>query len=261
MDDFRCFAPPVSQDGFFHDGSEFYVEVEAPKHRYSREESSRLYTLLTYTEPPPVLTKKGTVAKRQPPPHKDPAAGFYTAQLLHYGLKPLKTKGPAKKALLAAFSAGKSLQVPQKILELEGVLEARYSVANKEAKEKYYRDKKLQEIEEEKRRQEMKKAFDADMQRFLIADEEASDSEVEEVEPFDSEPTARGELHDIVAKMSDADLRALVGRMVDNPFVERVVKKEILAFSSKSKKAGKAKAAPAGKGKVKGTATKVNSMC
>ncbi|KAI5893733.1 uncharacterized protein SCHCODRAFT_02622611 [Schizophyllum commune H4-8] len=122
-------AQPVSRDDFFYDGTTFYVEIEG-KHRHPRCDASSLHGLLTYT-PGPLLTKKGQVAKRQPPPHKDPPAHFYTAQMIHYGLKPLKTRDPAKKRLVAAFNGGATLAVPAHILQLEQQLATEFAVSGK----------------------------------------------------------------------------------------------------------------------------------
>ena len=86
---------------------------------------SRARVVSQITPPPPALTKAGKVAKRQPKDtHKDEEAHFYAAQLVHYGLKPLKTREPAKKRLLAAFggAGGKTLEVPKAVLELEVAL-------------------------------------------------------------------------------------------------------------------------------------------
>ncbi|KAL1709208.1 hypothetical protein EV121DRAFT_276594 [Schizophyllum commune] len=124
-------AQPVSRDDFFYDGTMFYVEIEG-KHRHPRCDATSLHGLLTYT-PGPLLTKKGQLAKRQPPPHKDPPAHFYTAQMIHYGLKPLKTRDPAKKKLLAAFDGGATLAVPAHILQLEQQLATEFAVSGKGA--------------------------------------------------------------------------------------------------------------------------------
>lgn len=66
----------------------------------------KLLSLLTWTSPEnPHLTKAGTKRVNKAKRHVDESAEFYTAQLLHYGLKPLKTRAPAKAALLKAFEA------------------------------------------------------------------------------------------------------------------------------------------------------------
>ncbi|KAI4293879.1 hypothetical protein K525DRAFT_274810 [Schizophyllum commune Loenen D] len=122
-------AQPVSRDDFFYDGTMFYVELEG-KHRHPRCDVSSLHGLLTYT-PGPLLTKKGQVAKRQPPPYKDPPAHFYTAQMIHYGLKPLKTRDPAKKKLLAACGGSSTIAVPAHILQLKQQLATESGVNNK----------------------------------------------------------------------------------------------------------------------------------
>src|SRR5258706_1213286 len=92
------YAPHITRNGFTCVRDDFWVEGDP--HKHPRKNAENLYSILTYTPPPPVLTKKGTVAKRQPPPFKEPPAHFFTAQMAHYGLKPLKTKEPAKKKLL-----------------------------------------------------------------------------------------------------------------------------------------------------------------
>ncbi|KAL1721773.1 hypothetical protein EV715DRAFT_271030 [Schizophyllum commune] len=126
-------AQPVSRDEFFHDGTMFYVEIDG-KHRHPRCDASSLHGLLTYTPPSGLApTKKDNIAKGLPPPHKDPPPHFYTAQMIHYGLKPLKTRDPAKKKLLAAFGGGATLVVPAHILQLEQQLATEFAVNNKGA--------------------------------------------------------------------------------------------------------------------------------
>jgi hypothetical protein len=99
-----------------------------------------LFEHLTYDSEPP-LTKTGEVAKRQPKLSSIRInSTCYTAQFLHYGLKPLKMWEPAKKRLLAAYArGGEVLKVPERILRLEEMKE--YWVANELAKE-VYADKK-----------------------------------------------------------------------------------------------------------------------
>jgi hypothetical protein len=116
-------TPAITRNGFSFQNDKFYVAIDY--HTHPRKDAAELYALLTYTPPPPALTKAGKVAKRQPKDtHKDEEAHFYAAQLVHYGLKPLKTREPAKKRLLAAFGGadGKSLEVPKAVLELEVAL-------------------------------------------------------------------------------------------------------------------------------------------
>lgn len=71
-------------------------------------------------------------------------AHWYSAQLLHYGLKPSKYKATAKKHLLEALEAGR-LEVPEHIPELEFQLREMYQVANEKAKAKYYEEKEERE--------------------------------------------------------------------------------------------------------------------
>lgn len=163
----RCYARPVSKDDvFFYDfSSGLYVEVadgdSYTKHRHPRADPSRLYDLLTYEDKGPVLTKKGVPAKRQPPKHKDEPGHFYCAQLLHYGLKPLKTKAAAKKHLLAAFGPGNTLGIPDNIVRLEKELKALYEQRNAQAKAQYEKEKIEREIAETKRHEVVRKKQEA----------------------------------------------------------------------------------------------------
>ncbi|KDQ13846.1 hypothetical protein BOTBODRAFT_33284 [Botryobasidium botryosum FD-172 SS1] len=137
----RSYATPVSKDGFFCSGpndDDFYVEIDG-KNRHPRATVSHLEQLLKPATPV-LLTKAGKPRKRQPqsaePPIKDQVGHWYSAQLLHYGLKPSNTKATAKKRLLAALDEG-TLEVPEDILQLEEELRALYHEANEVAKAKH----------------------------------------------------------------------------------------------------------------------------
>ncbi|KAF8958492.1 hypothetical protein BDZ97DRAFT_1923668 [Flammula alnicola] len=125
----------ISRNGFtFRDG-QLYVDVDG--HLHTREDAANLYVLLI-SAPAAPPAKPGKESKKAA--HADREAHFYTAQLVHYGFKPLKTREPAKKRLLAAFGGpnGKTLEVPEAILELEETLSREWhersskSTANKE---------------------------------------------------------------------------------------------------------------------------------
>ncbi|KZV67844.1 hypothetical protein PENSPDRAFT_736316 [Peniophora sp. CONT] len=105
--------------------------------RYTRAPDSHLYDLLTWTDTGPVLTKKGIPAKRQPRPHKDESTAYYISQMILYGLKPLKTRPAAKKALLAAFGSGRSLSVSEKVNDVENELKELWRVENEKAQVRY----------------------------------------------------------------------------------------------------------------------------
>ncbi|KAK7691532.1 hypothetical protein QCA50_004931 [Cerrena zonata] len=156
----RSYAAPVTKDNVFFYSDELYVEVTDggpySRHRYGRASPSRLYDLLTYEDRGPVLTKKGVPAKRQPF-HKDETGHFYCAQLLHYGLKPLKTKAAAKKHLLAAFGSDQTLRVPDHIVQLENELKDLYARSNAQAKIRYENEKREREIAEKKRWEDLRK--------------------------------------------------------------------------------------------------------
>ena len=168
------YTPPVTKDDVFFYGSDgFYVEVsengQYPRHRHSRAEPFRLYALLTYKDQGPILTKKGVPAKRQPPKYQDESSHFYCAQLIHYGLKPLKTKVAAKKSLLAAFGTSKVLRVPKEMVKLEKELKVMYERNNAEAKKKREKEKREQEKAEAKRLIELRKKQEAIKKDFLAA--------------------------------------------------------------------------------------------
>ncbi len=124
----RLLAAPVSCDRFSFDGRELSVVVE--NNRHTRCDSVSLHALLTHQDPPPLMTKAGKRAKRQPPPFVDRPGHFYCAQLLHYGLKPLKTKDLAKKRLLASYNSDRQLHVPTAIVQLEQKLRADFKKIN-----------------------------------------------------------------------------------------------------------------------------------
>lgn len=221
------YAPPVSQDGFFHIGDSFYVEVD--RHRHTRLDSAALYALLTYTEPPPLLTKAGKVAKRQPLPHKDSPDHFYFAQLAHYGLKPLKTKSAAKTHLLAAFDPStKTLSAPKYILDLEKSLEEQYTQANAIAAKKAKEDKAREKIEEAKKHERRLAEYKAILTEFedsgpVVGQHMDVDSD-EDAAPSKTDTQLRQDL----AKLSDKKLREMMTNLVFTvPAVKKAVTKEI----------------------------------
>jgi hypothetical protein len=112
-------------DIFFYHGSKgLFVELEG--RIYARATTQYLHDLLTWVDKGPLPTQKDIPRKLQPPPHKDETAKFYTAQTMLFGLKPLKTKPAAKKALLAAFGDGpdSGLKVSEQLQNLEDGLKA-----------------------------------------------------------------------------------------------------------------------------------------
>ncbi|KAI9870113.1 MAG: hypothetical protein M1830_004672, partial [Pleopsidium flavum] len=155
FDDFDGeFAAPISSPPFTFSRSGG-LEVN----RYARCADSSLYDLLTYVDPGPVLTKKGKPRVHQPPPHKDETAAFYEAQLVHYGLKPLKTKPAAKNALLVSLEANnRTLTVPEGILKLERELAAQFEAKNAVARKEYHaqreREREAEELKRKKRKRE-----------------------------------------------------------------------------------------------------------
>ncbi len=134
---------------------------------HSRCDEQRLYELLTYVDPGPVLTKKGEPRVRQPPAHKDQTGAFYEAQLVHYGLKPLKTKSAAKRALLLEFDCNEGkLNVPEAFRELEDELAAQFRRENSEARKEYRAEMERKRQAEELRRKKRKREEDKVIAEF-----------------------------------------------------------------------------------------------
>ena len=248
------YAPAISREGFTCRGDRFYVVVDGNQHE--REGSQQLYKLLTYTPPPPTLTKKGTVAKKQPVPHKDHAAHFYCAQLIHYGLKPLKTREPAKKKLLAAFGAGQMLSVPASILQLEIAMKEEWKKANEVAEEKYREEalekdrrereerqqRNIQEKERREKREEQQKTM---MKEFFGVFDAAAlvDSDEDETK---APRLTKAQMRKEIASLSNDQIRKLLLKLLaDVPEVEDVMKNEIEKARAQARKAkAKTKAGP-----------------
>lgn len=241
-------------DGFTCTGNRFYVVVDGNQHE--REGAQQLYNLLTYTPPPPTLTKKGTVAKRQPVPHKDHAAHFYCAQLIHYGLKPLKTREPAKKRLLAAFGAGQTLSVPASILQLEISMKEEWKKANKVAEKKYQeeaveRDRREREerqqrdIREKERREEQEEEQKTMMKEFFGVFDAAALDDSDEDEP-EAPRLSKAQMPKEIASLSNDQMRKLLFKLLaDVPEVEDVMKNEIEKAQAQGRKSKtKPKAGP-----------------
>ncbi|KIJ45162.1 hypothetical protein M422DRAFT_251351 [Sphaerobolus stellatus SS14] len=154
------FASPVYREGFSYGPAGFYVEVGG--HRHSRSSLGTLHLLLTYREPSPVFNKDGRLSKRQPIARKDNPAHFYCAQLLHYGMKPFKTRSAAKQHLLTAVRAN-TLHVPSTILALETTLKDEYE-QKVEAIEKVY---KIEQDAIEEKHQQAKRKREEFLREFI----------------------------------------------------------------------------------------------
>lgn len=100
--------------------------------KHGRCPATHLYELLTHIEEGPRFKKNGQLHAHLPAPHMDQTTGFYEAQLVHYGLKPLKGKPTAKHALLVAFKGDKKrLKVPPEVTKLEKEMVALYEKKKK----------------------------------------------------------------------------------------------------------------------------------
>jgi hypothetical protein len=157
---------PVTRDHifFYDDCRGLLVTLEG--RYYPRADPQRLYSLLTWVDKGPVLTKKGVPRKRQPPPHKDETDTYYIAQLMHFGLKPLKTKAAAKKALLAAFGDGQDIKVPEQLQNLEVELSTLWDAENEKARIRFEQMEKEREKEEEERKVEARRRHEVILAEF-----------------------------------------------------------------------------------------------
>jgi hypothetical protein len=241
------YAPAVSRDGFLYKSDSFYVEVEGCHHE--RKEAKALFELLTYQPPPLVLTKTGKVAKRQPKlaAYHDQPAHFYSAQLLHYGLKPLKLREPAKKRLLDAYGGGSgdALKVPERILNLEKEMKEEYRAANEVARRVYDEQAKREREEGIVREKKEKEEREADIRAFLESKDPAigdvtvlfpenegefsDEDEIVEVKPALSEKEkTKAQLRKAVGRMTEERLKKLVVKLLDDiPALEKAMIKEL----------------------------------
>jgi len=170
-DPFSYTAPgPASRDGvFFYDGfSGLFVKLDG--RRYRRDDPARLHGLLTWVDKGPVLTKKGVPRKRQPPPHQDESDAYYTAQLMHLDMKPLKSKEASKKALLAMFSNGHDVKVPERLQKMEEDLRNLGVTENEKARIRYEQELEAKEKEEQERLAELRRVHEA-----ILADVDEED--------------------------------------------------------------------------------------
>ncbi|GLB34320.1 hypothetical protein LshimejAT787_0112040 [Lyophyllum shimeji] len=229
-DDSTNYAAPVSRDGFFYDGLSFYVDIDS--YHYPRSDPAALYELLTYTDPGPVLTKTGKVAKRQPPPRKDKPPNYYQAQCLHYGLKGFKQRPAAKKHLLAAFDpTTKTLVVPPRILALEQELKEEYEKANEvarvKAEEEWQRREGIRQAEQKRRETQLEEEWrknreesDAMLGEFAALGIVIGKGEIEGTESDNevlcrkSKEVSDAELRKDIAALSEAQLRAVFEKLV-----------------------------------------------
>ncbi|KAH0588176.1 hypothetical protein H2248_006891 [Termitomyces sp. 'cryptogamus'] len=266
--DSSYYASSVSRDGFSYDGTTFSVKIDY--HHHPRCDSDSLYRLLTWTDPGPVLTKAGKVAKKQPPPHKDNPLHFYEAQCLHYGLKQYKTRPAAKKHLLEAFNPKtKTLEVPKRILDLEKALKEEYRIANeaamKKAHEEWEREEvrrraweKQREIELEKEQKKRKEEVEGMIKEFAAAGIVIAKGKVSELKSRTTKtPISDLQVRKDLGALTETQLRALVEKLLfdkRSPTFKKAAVKEMRAM--KEEQAFKASQAAKTKGKGKGNTPK-----
>ncbi len=107
-------APPAIKDGFSY-AVDFFAEASG----YNRHRRATVPELKAHFKAPGKAN--------------DRPAHWYEAQLLHYGLKPSKTKGTAQMRLFEAVTQG-NLTVPSHILKLEAELKKDWNKREREAK-------------------------------------------------------------------------------------------------------------------------------
>jgi len=177
----------------------------------------------------------------------------------------MKTKEPAKKRLLAAFSANGTIVVPEKIIKLEEALRMEYDQANELAKQRHEEEEELRRIDEERKRKQRKRDYDTLMQEFVDID--VSDvgllHGVDESESASNE-ISQVELHDAIAALPEKQLRKILVKLVDDiPELERAMRLEIgkLQLSEDDGAPATSKKATKSKGKGKGKETVCTSNC
>ncbi|KAI9460041.1 hypothetical protein F5148DRAFT_1287000 [Russula earlei] len=182
---FGDYVGPVTRDNvfFYDDFSGLFLKMDG--RRYPRADPERLHGLLSWVDPGPVLTKKGVPRKRQPPPHQDETDTYYTAQSMHYGLEPLKSKQGMKKALLALFGNGHDLKAPQRLQKLEEELSKLWYAENEKGRIRLEKEIEEKEKEEQERLAERRRQHEA-----ILADVDEED--VSQIAPRKRKATSDG---------------------------------------------------------------------
>jgi hypothetical protein len=155
---------PVTRDHvFFYDSSGLFVMLGGCC--YPRANPRHLHRLLTWGDP---LLTKTSVPRKWPSSHwhKDEAVTYYKAQLMHFGLKPFKTKPAAKKALLAAFGDGHDLKVPERLGKLEDELKSLWNAESEKVRIRCEQKEKVRGKMREKRLVELRRRHEAVLAEF-----------------------------------------------------------------------------------------------
>ena len=199
----NCEIHPVTRDHvFFYDSSSCFFVMQDGR-RYSRADPRHLHRLLTWGVD--MLTK--TSVQREPPYphwHKDETATYYKAQLMHFGLKPFKTKPAAKKALLAAFGDGHDLKVPERLGKLEDELKTLWEAESEKVRIRYEQKEKVRKKKREKRLAELRRWHEA-----VLAEFDEVDIALEAVPSRKRKATNDGGIGGKTARASASDKRVL----------------------------------------------------
>ena len=111
-----AFAPPVSNGKFSFSVDSFYVSSSSGNHLHRRASPAEIQAVF------------------QPEATTDPAAHWYEAQLIHYGLAPSKTKSVAKMRLFDAVN-GNKLVVLKDIQKIEADMKKEWRKREKAARD------------------------------------------------------------------------------------------------------------------------------
>ena len=144
---------------------------------------------LTWTKPERRRKLDGKPLRPPPIRQHDESKEFYTAQCVHYGLNPYKTKAVAKKHLLNAYNGGRMLTVPLSMVNKERQMKLEIEIKQERdtkqrqkredmAEEKLERDileadRRLQQLKRKLAEGKMEKSEEAirerDMKRAIMA--------------------------------------------------------------------------------------------
>lgn len=146
----------VRRKNFTYDGRELHVETEDKGKLYNhpRADTPALLSHIVSKQPVSCFDALNKVAATDYSSHitrqKDYHVSFYRAQLIHYGLKELKTRDAARKALQRAIEAAQNhhLPIPQDIVLIEQDLKAKWDAAKAAADKKARADELRREQEE-----------------------------------------------------------------------------------------------------------------
>jgi hypothetical protein len=198
---------PVTRDHVFFYDSSSCLFVMLDGRRYPRADPQHLHRLLTWgVDTDPLLTKTSSVPPKPHSPHyhKDETATYYKAQLMHFGLKPFKTKPAAKKALLAAFGDGHDLKVPERLGKMEEELKNLWDAESEKVWIRYEQKEKVRRKKRETRLAELRRRHEA-----VLAEFDEQNIPLEAVPSRKRKATNDGDMGEKIARSSGSDMKVL----------------------------------------------------